>query len=375
MDGIDHLAPENTHLLNFVPSPDVLPEGVYLLVICSSFVPQDSFQQTFLGAFPFTEKVTFQKEEENADVLKKAISESVTLSGKALDGEQIQQIMQVVDYRFTALPVIRALLEQTDRFEDVLCASSLLDAYVDMLKRLYGAAHFPVLQAVLLTLALAVEPLSIRLISRLAFGHSPTAELLAIMKDLSPLLSSDNRKSQTMYILGHPDFGSQLRRLYLQECKELVQNWKQEISGVLDFGNIPYDSTTYIASGIVLWCRDILEEEVSNLSMLENITYIAEWFSQTQNTAPHIVRTSRILMSAQEAFTNCWHTTGYIRAAADALHSLAVSIPKMVLTEDIAGCIRADEFSEALIGELTESAKEEPAMVQALFSIMKIARP
>lgn len=367
LDGIDQLAPEDTHLLNFVPTPDSLPDGVYFLITCCPSALQGSFQQDFLDSFSFSEAVYFPKDGENAELLKKAISESITLSGQALDREQVDEIGQIVDFRFTALPVIRALLEHIDSFEAVRDIPSLLSAYIGLLKQLYGIHHFPALRSVLLTLALSMEPLSIRLISQLAFGCPPTAELLAIMRDLSPLLISTNQKSQTRYMLGHPDFGGLLQINYAEECKELVLNWKLEISGTLDFPNLEYDSSTYIASGIIFWSNDVLKEQVMDLSLLENMDRIAEFFSQSRNTVPHIARTIRILASAQNALTKYWHETQNISAAIEAIHSLAVIIPKLVLMECTAECLYADELSEKLIKELPQNTMERPDVIRALF--------
>lgn len=111
MDGIDQLAPEDTHLLNFVPDPAVFPKGIYILITCSSENLSGTFQQDFLESFSFTKTVHFSRNEENAHLLKQAIAQSMTLSGKTLDPAQIDQIAQIIDLRFTALPVVQTLLK------------------------------------------------------------------------------------------------------------------------------------------------------------------------------------------------------------------------------------------------------------------------
>ncbi len=56
LDGIDHLAPEDTHLLNFIPNSDSLTGGLYILVTCSSTPQQGTFQQDFLDSFSYFRK-------------------------------------------------------------------------------------------------------------------------------------------------------------------------------------------------------------------------------------------------------------------------------------------------------------------------------
>ncbi|MGM9662796.1 MAG: hypothetical protein ACI3WR_06905 [Oscillospiraceae bacterium] len=368
LDGIDECQPEETGLLCFVPSEAQLSEGVYVLVTCCAESLQGSFQQDFLDSFAFTEQATFSRTAENAGLLQKLIRKSVTLSGRPLEDEQAERIGRVLDWRFTGLPVIKAVLANAEDLESALTGPSLLGAYLSLLERFYGAAHYAPLLTVLLTLALAVEPLGVRLLSQLSFGQLPPGELLAIMRDLSPLLSRvQDGGGQPLYVLGHPAFAAQLRSLYPEKCRELVEEWEDRLAGEALPDGADYDLSTYVASGVYTWETEVRKQLPPDMGLLERTLRIAETFSQACSTKLYLSRILRTLFGVKAGCVRLWKETRSVPAASAALHSLAVMIPKLVLLENTALCMQADSESEELIRELPESAYEDARAVQALF--------
>lgn len=63
----------------------------------------------------------------------------------------------------------------------------------------------------------------------LALDEPPSAELLAIMRDIAPLLVSIREKDGAKYVLGYPDFSVQLRQIDPTACQELVKSWQKAI--------------------------------------------------------------------------------------------------------------------------------------------------
>ena len=142
LDGIDELQSHDTDFLNYIPLENALDKGVYILITCRSENMEGTFQWDFLQQFPFSEHRKFDPKKNNRDLLKKAISESVLLSENSLTNKQIDRVCDVLNNRFTGLPVIRAVLSKATDFESALNASSLLQAYEQFLKQLYGTKHF-----------------------------------------------------------------------------------------------------------------------------------------------------------------------------------------------------------------------------------------
>ena len=364
LDGIDEISPENTDLLYFVPDPAILDEGIYVLITYRSEFVDATIQQDFIGGFPFTERKTFKSNEENKNLLKKAVRESISIDGRTLSEDEIDQVCTVLNDRFTGLPVIRAVLEHEKTLGVLQNSSSLLSVYMEFLRQCYGAERFTSVKTVLLTLALAYEPLSVRMISKLAMNYSPSVELLAIMRDITPLLQSVRDHEGAKYILGHSDFGAQLRE-ELAECRVLVERWQQEISGELDLQHGNYESITYIAGGMYLWSKDILREHLMNPALLENMAKIAGYYSKSKSTALHLSRMTRIFGGVEQGMTELWKNSGDMQYAIKALDASTACIPNLVELEDRIGCQKIEQSAQELTSLLPAGTddREEFALV------------
>lgn len=367
LDGIDELSPEATGLLNFVPVPDDLDQGVYVLITCRLEGIAGTYQWDFLQAHPFLERRTFNKAQENREVLKKTVGDSVFLSGQALNAEQIDRVCSLLDNRFTGLPVVRAVLSQTADFEDAFRAQSLLDAYIQFLLRLYGENMFSRAQRVLLSIALAYEPLSVRQIASLAFDEPPTVELLAILRDLAPILLSVRDNQGAKYIIGHPEFGSQLRTRFHAGCAALVSTWRDRLGGEFNPDSSDYEQDTYTAGGMYLWSSDILKQQLDS-KLLRLMSQIGGNYSQARNSGLHISRIVRIMSGVKSGYVALWEKTHDLQIAAFAIDAITTCLHKLMQLEDMHGCEQAQAESEKLISELPEGYQDNAGLVPVLFA-------
>ena len=367
LDGIDELQPSDTDLLNCIPDAEGLPDDVYLLVTCRSDHIMGTFQESFLHQFHFTERKTFQKEKENRTLLQKAIQESVFLSGAPLSPAQTDRVCNILDNRFTGLPVIRAVLEQADDFDRVLQTAHLLNAYVQLLQRYYGAVHFQRINFILETLALAIEPLSISQIAALALDEPPSSELLAIMRDISPLLVSIHEKEGAKYILGHPDFSLQLRQIHPAACQDLVRRWQKAVDEDFDAVLPDYEYCTYICAGLYLWCKDVLKESLISKSLLNHMRDAAGYYSMSRDSGIHLSRMVRIMSGVKCGYLEYRNAEKVPADAAIALDIATSCIQKLVLLEDMQGCLMLEKETEALIASLPEDCFDRREIVLPLF--------
>lgn len=367
LDGIDELQSSDTDLLQFVPDTNDLEDDVYILITCRSEGMEGTFQQDFLQNYPFTERKMFFADQENRALLKQAIKESVFRTEKQLSQAETDAICRLLNDRFTGLPVVRAVLAGTEELDSALNAPTLLSAYVNYLRSLYGQIYFKKVELVLDTLALACEPLKIRLIAALALDAPPAADSLAIMKDLSPLLLSVRDEEGTKYILGHPDFGEQLRMEYPESCRERVGNWRNRLYPDFDLHKSRYEEDSYLASGMYLWSMDMLQEAVLPQGLLENMGKIAGYYSQVRDTGLHMTRIIRIMSGIKHGYMAHWEAQKEPQMLAQALDAITTCLHKLVQIEDMAGCERAQEESEDLISKLPDSSRDDRRIVPILF--------
>lgn len=366
LDGIDELSPEATGLLNFIPSPDDLEQGVYILITCRLEGIVGTYQWEFLQSYPFLDKRIFDKVMENREVLKKAVSDSVFFSGQSLTTEQIDRVCTLLDNRFIGIPVVRAVLSQTADFEDAFCTQSLLDSYIRFLLRLYGEKYFTRIQKVLLSIGLAYEPLSVRQIALLAFDEPPTIELLSILRDLTPILLSVRDSQGTKYVIGHPDFGSQLRTRFHVDCVALVDMWQNRLGDVFSPESSDYEQDTYIAGGMYLWSSEILGKQLEP-ERLRIMGQIGGYYSQTRDSSLHMSRIVRIMSGVKSGYVALWEKTHNLQIAAFAIDAITTCLHKLMQLEDMLGCEQAQAECERLISELPAGYENDPMLVPVLF--------
>ena len=338
LDGIDELSSGAAEILDCIPKNDLLQDGVYILITCRSETPGGIYQSRFLSSFPFNKRFEYSKENENKDLLKLAIKKSIRINGDELTDNQTEKVLDVLDKRFSGLPVVRALLFQSGDFELLTDASSLLSSYIDYLKSLYGVAFFDKLIKILLTVSLAYEPLSVRQISKLALDDSPTIDFLAIICDISPILISLRGIEGTKYVIGHPKFGEELREKYSEKCCQLVTKWIDTFSA--PYGNEPRSlgKDLYIAGGVQLWNREVLHRDCISHETLKNMREVAGAISKQRGLGIELIRHVRLVTGIKDGYMASWESTHDPENLLYALDALTQGISKYKELDDMAGC-------------------------------------
>lgn len=363
-DGIDELGVTDVSLLNCIPEADRLADNVYILITCRSDIPEGTYQQRFLSGFPFTDKTTFLSAD-SRELLKKAVSESVRIGEFPPTEEQIEKICDILNNRFSGLSVVRALLAQTEDFSDITSASSLLTSYLDYIRQLYGDPLFDKLSAVLLTIAAAYEPLSIRQIAQLATHDSPSVELLAIMKDIAPLLISVRDQEGAKYVIGHPRFGEQLRSDYSALCKRLVSGWIADLLNEEQQKDIWTDS--YLAGGAALWTSDILKQESIDFDILHKMEGTLKPFTRLAVIPLHNIRLIRILDGIRQGYLQHWETDKEPACLIAAIDTVTAGIRQYYLLENTSACQEMTNEAERLYALLPDDYINEKS-VPVLFA-------
>ena len=206
------------------------------------------------------------------------------------------------------------------------------------------------------------------MISLLAAGAPPTVELLAIMRDITPLLQTVRDREGTKYILGHPDFGKQMRKESLKECRALVEAWREEISGELELPPSDYELMTYIAGGMYLWSKDILQEQLLEPALVNQIGIIAGRYSKTMNTAGHLSRTVRLFSSEEQGMAELWKATGEVQYAVRALDATTACIPNLIQLEDRVGCERIEQIIQDLLAQMPAETDHQAEFASVFLS-------
>ena len=366
LDGIDELDISDIALLNCVPNTDDLNDGVYVLITCRSDNIQGSYQEQFINGFPFTEKMFFQPEE-NRDILKSAIRESVRICGDPLNETQIETLCDILNNRFTGLPIVRALLSNSSDFNLATKADSLSASYLSYLNRLYGNSLFSKLLRILMTIALANEPLSIRQIAQLAYHDLPSVDLLAMMKDITPLMIALRGIEGTKYVIGHPEFGEQLRKSYGDTCKALVSEWIHYLTDDEPKPKVLW-LVSYIAGGVSLWNKEILQRDKIEPATLKKMGDLRHAFYQHADTPLSRIRYIRILEGIRLGYLSLWEEDPQITYLLEALDTIGASIRNYDCLEDTQACRSMLDESDRIIALLPDDFEDQKS-VMVMFSL------
>ena len=200
----------------------------------------------------------------------------------------------------------------------------------------------------------------------MAFDEPPTVELLSILRDLSPILLPVRDSQGTKYIMGHPDFGNQLRTKFHTDCAALVDTWRDRLGSTFSPESSDYEQDTYIAGGMFLWSSDILKKQLEP-ELLQVMGQIGGYYSQANDSGLHISRIVRIMSGVKSGYVALWEKTRDLQNVAFAIDAITTCLHKLMQLEDMTGCEQALMESERLISELPDGYENNPVLVRVLF--------
>ena len=231
LDGLDEITEENDLLWSYIPTAEMLDEGVYILL--TSRVPgEDNLP------LHFAERV------EALDVCSRASDEMVAQANtdllygffktkKIKDEELIQSMIGMADHRIIGLPMLYRILQNNDSGSiNPANFSEIVKAYIKMLEGFYGENRSMQMRQLLIVLLTVgkYELLSLREMADLLMMDAIRLDLLDMLSDLSPLLLIERG-----YITDEGTVQDVNRYRFLEDVFSAVEDYlpKEEIETVL----------------------------------------------------------------------------------------------------------------------------------------------
>ena len=194
VDGLDEIDEQN--LWDYLPTPDQLPENVYLLLTSrdpeTEALPERTVEK--LSALRVTEQLRVNPEGDgNRDFLKIYIRAHIS-EGKRrelhLDNRDFETLMQIAEYHVLPLGMLCKLVEAGVPLQLLPDPGKQIEKYIDMLFESYGEKESIRLRELISVLCSigAEEPISIHEIAWLLNNGMVSLGLLGMMNDLEPLL-------------------------------------------------------------------------------------------------------------------------------------------------------------------------------------------
>ncbi len=232
LDGVDEIpASQDTSIFDFIPSPDALEHGVYLLLTCRTNAELSHFSRTQLETISPTAQLSVERRDiRHIDVLRAYITNHVPYRETLQTGLLLQQ----VDHRFLYLKALKELLKTSRNSErhTLSNGNALFTDFLAALEQMYGEKFFACIVRLLLILSLAVEPMTFKELSAVFGEPQPSFKLLAHLLDLRGFLKIEQSYRGNLFSLAHEELRDVMLANYHAILRELIQRWVQEYTAI-----------------------------------------------------------------------------------------------------------------------------------------------
>ena len=229
IDAIDEAPFGDASILDFVPPPQLLVNGVFIVITSRTKPEIPARLSKALSALTFTAALTIARDHpSNTRLLQSFLTSSRTPQ------PLWQPFLDLAESRFLYLrTLVDALrLFNVRDYGDLPKGSALIGSLIDRLRRVYGQRHFEHLADILCILAHAFEPLSLEELCHLLAEPFPSLRTAAFLKDVQGLLRVDRADSGNLYSIGHDLTSRLLRERFTAVQKDTLKSWELLLAGL-----------------------------------------------------------------------------------------------------------------------------------------------
>lgn len=312
LDGIDEIPTTTVHkrkIIDFIPEPDQLEEGIYILITSrtNSELEDKGLIKTRLSQLTFTNSAVYESTRgENV----KAIKGLVESKFGTVSNDLFMWLLMESDYRFDHLELLTSMLESTEKAAEDSFGSSvqIFEDYLRYLEKNCDKEYFQMIKDFIISLSIAPEPLTARELSILLDGdgfrveYSPTFRVLFLMVELRGVLKIERGYRRNLLSLYNPEWAEAVLKLYKDEIKNKVKKlYNKSISTIeldLPWWKEMYDGETYL----IAWCWDLvfeyipeLRSDLLNRRVDKGLNNIVDGIFKNSSAVYLWVRASRIL--------------------------------------------------------------------------------
>lgn len=192
LDGLDEIKDSDADIWSFIPTPEQLSDGVYILLTGRNIQTDDlpaSYIKRIKALNVSESKRVSATSEDNQSVLKAFIAKAKL---PLLEGDLAIELIRMAEYKMLGLSMLCYQIKN-EGITDTSCVgmSYIILSYLRMIEKQYNAIGSAIFKRTLCILAsiCEYEPLSLREIADLLLMGSIKLELLGLLADISPLLT------------------------------------------------------------------------------------------------------------------------------------------------------------------------------------------
>ena len=249
-DGIDELGTGEKSISDFIPSPELLDEGVYILLTSRTDNEITAKTKDILSRVE-SDKTTIVTKGSSfiKDVFIGYLQKHFKISSNE---DLLEEIQALCDNRIVYLKVLKDLhaCEHIPfKLEEVPSYQEILGFYFDAIGSFYDESSLISIKRLLTVIAIAEEPLDVYDIAYLMNEHSVSFRLLSYLSDLRGFLRVERSVERNKFFVSNKKISELVLQNFGEESKELIVEWLQMLSSIqkLDFSS---SGLMYLTSNI-----------------------------------------------------------------------------------------------------------------------------
>lgn len=269
IDGIDELSSRDINVLSFIPNKNLLDDDVYILLTCRSDIALPLSVLEFIQYFPFDAAGTFDRNLQNKQLLKQYVIEKMSYCGRGLTDIEVEKVLDFLDNRFLSASMVQELLKGSSALTIYqLCESTSIESYLMLLQKRYGEKIFNSFLDILLTLASAFEPLTIKEIVRLNNRSDITLQDIAFINDVQSIIHIERSYRGNLLFIENNGFRDYILNKYAHDLQSKAEALVTFVNEIVSITKIDMDNFSYIYAYV--W--DYHEKYTADSRVLTSIT-------------------------------------------------------------------------------------------------------
>lgn len=245
LDGIDEVS-NIGELCSFMPDPARLDEDVYVLLTCRTKqeIEENKKLAEFVESTQFESHLDFTRDNltitknsgtetnneniEYRDVVARYIEGILREQGRTVTSEQVAELAESFEYRFSSLAAYRKLCRLSPAFNDKV-GTDLFGAFIHQVEINAPETYVKRLKWILNTLVCAGEPITLRELAFLSGERYISYRLLGMMNDIHAFIKVTRSSRGNCYELSHSQWEEAVKALvpygdiyFRKQCNELL---------------------------------------------------------------------------------------------------------------------------------------------------------
>lgn len=295
IDGLDELIiSAESSIFDFIPEPESLDEGVYVLLTSRSDKELSPLNLAYLQQLTLTKNESWEKTSSDyreilQRYIKKHIFKKPDQKLSAIELDKLNENIQLSEGRFLYIKALKELLsDNLDNLNEMALDEKLFDLYLSKLQYLYGDKYFQNISRLLYVLAICREPVTLQELTILIGEDKPTFKLLAYLMDLRGFIKVERSYRGNLFSISHTEWRNEIKSRNQKEIALLIKDWLMILETTtveqIDFHHDADDAFMYLCCHIGEDAKLYSTEEDVKRSQGENVLQLMIELLRISNT-------------------------------------------------------------------------------------------